>query len=262
MTHFPDVVINRAKIAPLAKNNKVKIKEIFVTYQGEMPFLGHKAVFVRFGGCNRGTKTIGCEFCDTRFEWDSSTEMTFEEMKDRIFDLYKDGGCELVVFTGGEPYLQREAIEYFLSHTGDDFTIQVETNGDYELIVSYNLYNVVSPKASLAGKFSVRPYWNRACALRFLVEDRESPHIKLPDNIKKFILTNQGDRCMLYLSPITAYKPSATEAEIQKGFWGKAIDLVQTKKNYEWAAYLADALNNAGVITRLSLQSHLMFHLK
>ncbi|MFM9890660.1 MAG: 7-carboxy-7-deazaguanine synthase QueE [Rickettsiales bacterium] len=41
----------------------LQVVNIFPTLQGEGPFAGHPAVFIRLGGCN-----LACSFCDTEFE--------------------------------------------------------------------------------------------------------------------------------------------------------------------------------------------------
>jgi organic radical activating enzyme len=49
---------------PVASDGQVlSVVNIFPTLQGEGPFVGHPAVFVRLGGCN-----LACSFCDTEFE--------------------------------------------------------------------------------------------------------------------------------------------------------------------------------------------------
>ena len=43
--------------------NNLDVQEIFPTLQGEGPYAGWPAVFIRLGGCN-----LACDFCDTEFE--------------------------------------------------------------------------------------------------------------------------------------------------------------------------------------------------
>ena len=40
-----------------------EVQEIFLTIQGEGPYAGTPAIFIRLGGCN-----LACNFCDTEFE--------------------------------------------------------------------------------------------------------------------------------------------------------------------------------------------------
>ena len=46
--------------------NKIKIKEIFESIQGEGPYVGYKQLFVRFCNCN-----LKCNYCDTEFSSDN-----------------------------------------------------------------------------------------------------------------------------------------------------------------------------------------------
>ena len=41
----------------------LKVHSIFETIQGEGPYSGYQAIFIRLSGCN-----LACEFCDTEFD--------------------------------------------------------------------------------------------------------------------------------------------------------------------------------------------------
>lgn len=97
------------------------IVDIFQTIQGEGPFLGHPATFIRLAGCN-----LQCPFCDTDYTSNSKRYSVFqitEELSNEFTILNK-----LIVITGGEPFRQDAAfLANYLIKFG--FTVQIETNG-------------------------------------------------------------------------------------------------------------------------------------
>lgn len=96
------------------------VHSIFKTIQGEGPFAGHKAIFVRLAGCN-----LQCPVCDTDYT-STVQNLTPKEIKDAVAFCSKEP--TLVVITGGEPF--RQDISW-LVHTLLTFgyTVQIETNG-------------------------------------------------------------------------------------------------------------------------------------
>lgn len=98
----------------------LQIKEIFPTVQGEGPFTGHRAVFVRLTGCN-----LQCPGCDTDYT-SVRDVMTPSEIVNNVRELMPQGA--LVVITGGEPFRQNiTPLCRLLILNG--YAIQVETNG-------------------------------------------------------------------------------------------------------------------------------------
>ncbi len=120
--------------------SKLWIQEIFYTLQGEGPFVGRPAVFVRLGGCN-----LRCYWCDTDFE-SSDWRPDLDQITCQIDQLAGDN-CELVVITGGEPFRQNitPMVEHLLV---SGYQVQIETNGTLwqELPDSDGLSIVCSPK--------------------------------------------------------------------------------------------------------------------
>ena len=55
--------------------DKVKIKEVFTSIQGEGPFIGYKQLFIRFCGCN-----LSCNYCDTDYRTVDSKEYYLNEL--------------------------------------------------------------------------------------------------------------------------------------------------------------------------------------
>ncbi|MBO6087199.1 7-carboxy-7-deazaguanine synthase QueE [bacterium] len=88
-------------------NNRVKIKEIFASIQGEGPYVGYKQLFIRFCGCN-----LKCNYCDTEFSDKSDyKEYTAQELAQEV-SKYAD--IHSISLTGGEPLLSTEFLKEFL----------------------------------------------------------------------------------------------------------------------------------------------------
>jgi organic radical activating enzyme len=244
------------------------VTSIFFTIQGEGPFAGHPAVFVRLSGCNLGAKGInaaGCQFCDTDFRVDRGKRMTFGEIKAAALEevCVKAGvpfdewmRHPLYVITGGEPMLQRNLVD-FVALT--DWKVQIETNGMYSLPIEQwypdfsdepMVHIVVSPKLGAAKKYpKLKPeVIDRSACLKFLLEcDDTSPYFEVPDYAFEYPRT-------VYVSPMAVYRREMTPAEGERAsIWDQTlIDHRLTANNYQYAARYA--LKHG---LRLSLQTHL-----
>jgi 7-carboxy-7-deazaguanine synthase len=122
------------------QGGRLWIQEVFYTLQGEGPFSGHPAVFVRLAGCN-----LRCYWCDTDFE-SSSWRPTLEELLTKVEDVRPEH-CRFVVLTGGEPFRQN-IVPFIKELLERDIHVQLETNGTLwlELPESPQLSIVCSPK--------------------------------------------------------------------------------------------------------------------
>lgn len=98
----------------------LEVHSVFNTIQGEGPFTGHAAVFIRLAGCN-----LQCPACDTDYTTDrwTATPITLLEMVREMRQA-----PSLVVITGGEPFRQNihPLVELLLA---EGYTVQIETNG-------------------------------------------------------------------------------------------------------------------------------------
>ena len=149
---------------------------VFPTIQGEGPYAGRPAVFVRLAGC-----TLTCPACDTLYT-------TGRERKPIVSLLeqidYLTVGKALVVLTGGEPFRQNilPLIDALTLEYG--IQVQIETNGTIYLerfqtfyLVRRQWINVVcSPKTP-----SIHPRLRQCVdALKYIVKAGEIDSDGLP----------------------------------------------------------------------------------
>ena len=111
--------------------DKVKIKEVFASIQGEGVYIGYKQLFVRFCGCN-----LSCNYCDTDFNVKDSKEYSVDELVN-VIEEHKD--CHSVSLTGGEPLLNTGFLKEFLPKC--PLPVYLETNatlaGEVKEVVDY-----------------------------------------------------------------------------------------------------------------------------
>ena len=150
------------------------VHSIFFTIQGEGPFCGSPAIFIRLAGCN-----LQCPLCDTDY---TSTRTAMEpaaivqQLEDQWGHLPRK---PLVVITGGEPF--RQNLTTLLSElVGSEYFVQIESNGTLppsEPFAHYNtniaerrgVYIVCSPKS---GKVNPR-IWEKACCVKYVMRAGE-----------------------------------------------------------------------------------------
>lgn len=137
----------------------LQIYSIFHTIQGEGPFTGHRAVFIRLAGCN-----LQCPLCDTDYTIPNDAGLiTPQEALEDVLGLINEADLEwenamppdekyLVVITGGEPYRQnlKPLIELLIVNR---MFVQIETNGTlYQDLPYTDMAVVCSPKTGSINK--------------------------------------------------------------------------------------------------------------
>jgi 7-carboxy-7-deazaguanine synthase len=132
------------------------VKACFLTLQGEGMQSGHRAVFLRFAGCNLWSgrevdrASAQCRFCDTDFVGTDGEGggkfASAEDLARRVEAAWgKSRDGRLAVVTGGEPMLQLDtALVEALHQRG--FRVAVETNGTLPATPGLD-WICVSPKA-------------------------------------------------------------------------------------------------------------------
>lgn len=135
---------------------KLKVNEIYKSFQGEGINSGCDCIFLRLSTCN-----LHCSWCDTPYTWDwkkydfnkETKVMTIPEVAHKI-RMFK---IRHLVITGGEPMLQQNQLFLLLNELNTidrKYYVEIETNGtvipeaDFvSLIGNFN----ISPKTSNSG---------------------------------------------------------------------------------------------------------------
>lgn len=196
----------------------LKVVEIFPTLQGEGPYAGMPAIFIRLGGCN-----LACDFCDTEFE--QFSEMSLAAIVASTKAITR--GHKLVVITGGEPMRQNIAplCEALLI---SGYNVQIETNGTIFRALPEGVHIVCSPKAVDGKYYALRPdMLARLNALKFIISTHQDAYRNVAD------VGQQGSNIPVYIQP---------------------MDEGDTEKNAANVKRCVELCQNHGY--RLSLQTH------
>lgn len=126
----------------------LEVHSIFYTIQGEGPFAGSPAVFVRLAGCN-----LRCPSCDTDYT-EGRQILRIDDIFYRVENAHNKAMTnKLVVITGGEPF--RQNIGKLVEHLEcAGYTVQIETNGTMPPPANFSesVFVVCSPKAGKVNK--------------------------------------------------------------------------------------------------------------
>lgn len=263
-------VIGRSKFkdAPL---NSLKVTSIFFTLQGEGPYRGMPALFIRLTHCN-----LACSFCDSYF--DSGDWFTYEELEAKCaatirdyyasrslpvpsFALGADGKSDgvVLVLTGGEPTLQLNLSKFLERQVPMYAAVQIESNGIPKLDICEGVTLVVSPKCAEREGVATRYLkpgehtLERADTLKFvMVAEADSPYSSIPDWAHEWAATTGKP---VFISPMNIYNKLPEKAKLlraRKGeitlaerstadeiisFWEPGLlDMAANQRNHEHAA--------------------------
>lgn len=125
-------------IATLQDGEHLEVHSTFLTIQGEGPFAGRRAYFIRLAGCN-----LQCPGCDTEYT-DGRKEITDWEIMSKVVDETENNRSTVIVITGGEPFRQHLLpLVNILYENG--YTVQIETNGTlYPYGESHEIFKIAT----------------------------------------------------------------------------------------------------------------------
>ncbi len=133
--------------------DKLPVVEIFKSVQGEGPYQGRYALFLRLGLCN-----LKCKFCDTKYALTPGKNWRYvspETLANELIRKYSDALFHFII-TGGEPMLHEALIKELVGILLNRIRIlEIETNGtifpQFLHKFSFITFNV-SPKLENSGE--------------------------------------------------------------------------------------------------------------
>lgn len=222
-----------------APKDSLLVTSMFFTLQGEGPYAGLPALFIRLAKCN-----LNCRMCDTFF--DQGDWMTFEQIETKvqntIHDHWTSQGKEvpqwvapntlqtgvtkfgpypgiILVITGGEPLLQDNLNVFLIRQIDSGYKeVQIESNGLLNTRIPGYVKLVCSPKCAEKDGKAIKylepsqTMLERADCLKFVMcADQDSPYSKVPDWAHEWKKIT-GDE--VYVSPMNIYNEVPQQAKI------------------------------------------------
>ncbi|MEA3222147.1 MAG: 7-carboxy-7-deazaguanine synthase QueE [Thermodesulfobacteriota bacterium] len=170
------------------------INEIFYSLQGEGPWVGLPAIFIRLGGCVEPM----CPWCDTKYALNEYTDMACSD----IIKQVKTSSCINIIITGGEPFLQWKSglaeLHDKLLELG--YHLQYETSGKVPVPDLKNAAIVCSPKYIEGMWYFDRSNLSKIDVFKFVAQEETF------EAITNFITENQIKKEQVYIMPIGATK--------------------------------------------------------
>lgn len=267
------------------------VTSMFFTLQGEGPYNGMPALFIRLTKCN-----LACSFCDTFFDdgdWmdymdieRKATETIRNYWRTRDLPIpdwvdtqpFSDRGDFpniVLVITGGEPTLQKNLTEFLQRQLSVFRAVQIESNGTVNLEIPEGVTLVCSPKCAEKNGVAVKylaptkQILERADCLKFVMSaDVDSPYNEVPAWAHEWKLRTGKE---IFISPMNIYNTFPQTIKLlraEKGqitmeerstvdevisFWEPGLlDLPANQANHEFVAKYCMSYG-----FRLNLQMHL-----
>ena len=135
---------------PEAASDRLKIKEIFYSIQGEANEMGWPTVFVRLTGC-----PLRCVYCDSEYAFHGGEWMSI----DAIVTKVAQWSPKFVTVSGGEPLAQKRCVQLLQRLCDANYHVSLETSGAMDLsVVDSRVSRVMDLKTPASGE-SHRNLW-------------------------------------------------------------------------------------------------------
>ncbi len=133
-----------------------RIKEIFVSTQGEGPYIGCRQLFIRFCACN-----LSCNYCDTDFSYKNTSFVYSPEELYNLLPEYDITHIHSISLTGGEPLLHSEFLKEFIPMVNSNFYLETNATLPEKLYDVLGLINVISADIKLPSATGINNTFER-----------------------------------------------------------------------------------------------------
>jgi 7-carboxy-7-deazaguanine synthase len=161
--------MSAAPAAPVSRETRLRITEIFYSLQGESRPAGLPTVFVRLTGC-----PLRCTYCDTAYAFHGGEVTTVAAVLEQVAGF----GAGLVCVTGGEPLAQPNCLRLLSALCDAGYDVSLETSGALDLAgVDERVTVVMDLKTPSSGE-AARNRWSNLAQLKaddqikFVIGDR------------------------------------------------------------------------------------------
>lgn len=155
----------------LARNERLRVTEIFHSLQGESRPAGLPTVFVRLTGC-----PLRCQYCDTAYAFHGGQATSIQQVLDSVAGF----GTRLVCVTGGEPLAQPACLGLLQALCDAGFEVSLETSGALDVAAVDERVTIVMDVKTPGSGEADRNLWDNLGRL------------KCDDQIK-FVICNRAD---------------------------------------------------------------------
>lgn len=215
-------------MSALVSSDKLRIKEIFHSLQGESRSVGWPTVFIRLSGC-----PLRCAYCDTAYAFQGGESL----MIDAIMHRVKGYGARHVCVTGGEPMAQRGCPNLLIALADEGYEVSLETSGAFDLSeIDARIVKVMDLKTPASGEMHRNLYeniafLNQADQVKFVISNDEDYRWSV-DILAKYALDSC---CEVLFSPVAECDPAELadkilrdklnvrfQIQLHKILWGNA----------------------------------------
>ena len=183
----------------------MKISEIFLSIDGEGIRTGYPVTFIRTYGCN-----LRCSYCDSLYavDGDDYTEMSVDDIMDEVVKYT----THRITYTGGEPLIQKDALDLIKRLVRGGYEVNIETNGSVDLsnlrdsswcfgLMKNNIiitmdWKSISSNMSQHMRLNNLKYLTSNDVLKFVVSSKADL-----DQMKDVVVNNDLN-CNIFVSPV------------------------------------------------------------